>query len=414
MELSPFCRHFSGTLARVAVEIVSMKAPHIGRDAKKQRWVIDGFKVNGRRRRLYFKSKEEARIHLSELQARIHREGEAAWSLSHEERVDAANALELLRPRGVSLIDAARHYAAHLDAKSRSIMFAELRDRFLAAKKADNISQAHLRDLKMRLGWFAESFGQRLVSEITSREVDDWLRSLPYAPQGRANTRAVLHNAFNFAALHDYVATNPVTKTHKVKVPEREIEVLTAAQMRALLKHAPDSIIPYIAIGGFAGLRDSEVKGLKWEDVHLDRKTLYVRSRFKTGRRWVDLSDNLIRWLQPYAKAIGPVVPVYGRVASQLRHDAAQAAGFKWPKNGLRHTFGSAHAVIFQDVPRTSVQMGNTPATLIEHYRNLITPEAAAEWFGIVPPDRENVVPMESPASGSVASDAAGTAEGAG
>ncbi len=101
---------------------------------------------------------------------------------------------------------------------------------------------------------------------------------------------------------------------------------------------------------------------------------------------------NLVAWLAPYKRTSGPVAP---KKAGKIRKDAAKAAGItSWETNCLRHTFGSAHAVKFGDLVRTSSQMGNTPRILLEHYRRLITPEEANEWFGVLPPEHGNLISL--------------------
>jgi hypothetical protein len=34
-----------------------------------------------------------------------------------------------------------------------------------------------------------------------------------------------------------------------------------------------------------------------------------------------------------------------------------------------------------------ALELGNSPEKLFKHYRELVTPEAAKEWFSIFPPD---------------------------
>jgi integrase len=206
------------------------------------------------------------------------------------------------------------------------------------------------------------------------------------------NFRKVLHGAFAFAEDRGYCESNPVTKTTRIKIDRGPPTVLSSDQMRVLMAKAPEEIIPYLAISGFAGLRISEINRLDWSCVDLARARIEVKVGSKTGHRWVDAMPNLVAWLAPYKRTSGPVAP---KKASTIRKDAAKAAGItSWENNCLRHSFGSAHAVKFGDPVRTSSQMGNTPRILLEHYRRLITPEEASEWFGVLPPDRGNVITL--------------------
>jgi hypothetical protein len=60
-------------------------------------------------------------------------------------------------------------------------------------------------------------------------------------------------------------------------------------------------------------------------------------------------------------------------------------AGFGWRQNALRHSFASYRLAAIQDAAKVALEMGNSPAMLFKHYRELVTPEAAAQWFAISP-----------------------------
>lgn len=366
--------------------------PKVRRDKTKGLWVVGGLYVNGRRKRQYFRTKDEAELYLARIKAQIESEGQAAWSISAAERLNAASALIILRPLGANLVDAANYYAAHLRATSRSLTFSVLLAKLLTARQGDGVSASHLSDLKYRLNRFASTFGHRLVAEISFGEIDDWLRSLEGSLQGRMNYRKVLHGAFAFAQAHEYCEFNPVTKTARPKIKRGPPAVLTPMQMRTLMAAAPKEIVPYLAVAGFAGLRNSEVEKLDWSNVDLKRKRIEVRAVHKTGHRWVDIEPNLLAWLEPYMRSSGPVTP---KLAIRIRKRVAKMTKIPWASNCLRHSYGSAHAVLHGDLVKTSSQMGNTPRVLLEHYRQLITPEQAADWFSIMrSDDQSNVIEL--------------------
>ena len=58
-----------------------------------------------------------------------------------------------------------------------------------------------------------------------------------------------------------------------------------------------------------------------------------------------------------------------------------------WPNNVLRHSYISYRLATIQDANQVALEAGNSPAIIFKHYRELVTKEAAGEWFGIAPPD---------------------------
>lgn len=65
----------------------------------------------------------------------------------------------------------------------------------------------------------------------------------------------------------------------------------------------------------------------------------------------------------------------------------ARKQGIRWPRNVLRHSFISYRVAQIQDVNRVALEAGNSPAIIFKNYRELVTEEAADEWFGITPPE---------------------------
>src|SRR5262249_7956969 len=153
----------------------------------------------------------------------------------------------------------------------------------LEVKQADGASRRYLEDLRSRLGQFAAVFNGKPVAEITWTEIDSWLRSLsnketgkPVASTTRNNFRRVLFTAFNFAKERGYCVGNPTEKTAKAKQIETAVGILTIEQTARLLESASRELVPYIAVGAFAGLRRAELERLDWKEIDLQSSLIEV------------------------------------------------------------------------------------------------------------------------------------------
>jgi len=100
-------------------------------------------------------------------------------------------------------------------------------------------------------------------------------------------------------------------------------------------------------------------------------------------RRLVPIQDNLRKWLEPLRKESGLITP---RNLRERIQNCGKRAGVRWKSNGLRHSYASYRIAWIQDAAKVSLEMGNSPAMIFKHYRELVTPEAATEWFAISPP----------------------------
>jgi hypothetical protein len=65
------------------------------------------------------------------------------------------------------------------------------------------------------------------------------------------------------------------------------------------------------------------------------------------------------------------------------RERAGLRAG--WPQNALRHSFGSYYLAQFNDAAKLALEMGNSPATIFRHYRQLVKPKDAERYWKIMP-----------------------------
>ena len=180
--------------------------------------------------------------------------------------------------------------------------------------------------------------------------------------------------------------------------PCRAPEIFSVEELTALLKAADSvasDIVPMIAIGGFAGLRESEIKRLDWGEVDLRRGFIEVKAhKAKTARRRIiRIQPNLAQWLEPYGAASGKVVPANAR---KKLDGVRKAAGLqRWSKNGLRHSFASYRLGATNDAATVAAELGhNTSQMLYSVYRELVLPEEAERYWSIRPAQATNVVPL--------------------
>jgi len=338
------------------------------------------------RARRFFKTKGEAETFVQQCRIKAENLGTRAAQIDPKLHYMAIEANELLAPYGKTVLEAANFYRQHLEVSARSCSVAELIVSLLQSKEEDGKRDRYLQDLRNRLAHFQKTYGERIVATITATECDDWLRAFRLSAQSRNNFRAVLSTLFSYAVARGYCVENPISKTAKAKVTDKPVEVLSPGQTRRLLESADSDMVPYIAIGAFAGLRPAELERLEWGDVHLDRDFIEVSAaKSKTAsRRLVTILPNLKAWLTPIAYFEGPITPPNPRVKL---HAVLKRAGIKrWPSNGLRHGFASYHLAKFHDAAALALQMGHsTTKMLFAHYREVVTPQDAESYWSLTP-----------------------------
>ena len=140
-------------------------------------WCITGLRNrNGKRARLFFKTKSDATAELDRIKIKFRDAGEKALEVTDELRLAALRCTRRLQPYGKTIVDATDHYIRYLEDSQRSCTVAQLRDEFLESQRKAKRSIRHQQDLRDRLGRFSETFGDRPVRVLRADEIEDWLR----------------------------------------------------------------------------------------------------------------------------------------------------------------------------------------------------------------------------------------------
>jgi integrase len=340
--------------------------------------------------RLFFKTRAEADAEAMRQKTLLERHSRAAIGLSQREMSDFIEAKRKLSAYGETINDAVIFRVDYLERVRRSgITVSQLADEVTQAKRKDGRSEVYLRDLRYRLTGFVQDFGDRPIAGITVDEVDNWLRALPLSPQSRTNHRRVIGLVFSYAEGRGIIDKNPIPRTAKPKLIDKAPEILTVDELRSLLESAngvaPD-VLPMLAIGAFAGVRDAEIKRLDWREIDSARGHIEIKgAKAKSARRRIiPIQPNLAAWLRPYSGMNGRVAPKGARKKiARVRKEARLA---RWPANGLRHSFASYRLAATHDAPRVAAELGHTtPQLLYNTYRELVLPQEAERYWKIEP-----------------------------
>jgi integrase len=369
----------------------------------------------GKRKQKYFKTKVKAEEWQEEREDEALEHG-TAQSMTATERSVVIGSRETLDSLGVSLREVLEQGIDYFERVQRSATVGELVNRVILERKQAGRSSRYLDDLDYRLTRFRKDFEDRPVATITRDEVRDWLQALKLKPASHNSYRRVLVLAFNEAIDAGFAVENPARKVKVAKVDEEPPAILTPIEAEAVLTGADPDILPAIAIGLFAGVRDAEIKRMDWGAVNLRSGNIAITAKWAKGaqRRVIPVSDNLKAWLKPFARSSGKIWPSSGR---NLHEAARKAAGFgtdamltneerekgvkldPWPKNALRHSYATYYQAHHKDSGALAEHMGHTNTRVTyNHYRDAVEPEEAAKFWKIFPKKRKGrkVVSMVS------------------
>ena len=363
------------------------------------RYVVDLGTTEGKRQRKTFKTKAEAKAHLKKVATLESRIGRMAHGLKDADLRDAASALDILQ-RTVSLRTAARFFMRHNHPMGGTVSTAEAVEKFLQSRVDKNLRPVTVADYKAKLSMFARQMDDQPLCQITTSVVEEWLQKRKVSVGSRKAYLRALNAFFQWATVKKkLMAENPARAIESPREDRNAVTYLRLADAETLLRTTgqirPD-MLPYIALGMFAGLRPSEIHGertdhppLDWGSIDFDRKVITVdakQTKTRDGRR-VEMSDNLVRWLLPCRRPNGPIF--YARTALAAVVDKA---GIEFPKDVLRHTCGTYMYASRQHEGQVAVMLGDTIKTVKRHYVNPLVDKVDAEKFWALAPASEMAV----------------------
>jgi integrase len=369
---------------------------------RKTVWEVDtGFAVTPRIRKK-FEEKDLADTFAEKLRLQRTNEGLKSFELTIGQRQDAEQALAILKGMSVSLKDVAEFYRRHsVVAETGKTVKGTWEELIDFKERIQKKRRGYVDGIKSRLKRFVEEFGSRPIAEVTATELQSWLyRDRKISDLTRKNYFALLSVLFSFAqgkrdrrrpTAAPYRLDNPMDAVAKPDFIIEPPQILTVAEAATLLRYAQTNqnthgLLPYLTLAMFCGVRAAELAQLAWEDVNFKKAQVTIPARIAKKRRLrnIPIPENALSWLAEFKQATGPLSPPdcphrLGRLV--------KGAGFKkWPKNALRHSFGSYHFALTDNAPETSARLGHKgDEVLFEHYRALADKDEAGLYFAITP-----------------------------
>jgi len=329
--------------------------------------------------------------------------GPIGFELTPNQLGSAIAAQKLLNEASLSidLYAVTQFYLRHTRPEGGEKTIPEVIEELLAVKRRAGKKDSYLKNLGWPLRKFAADFEDSKIHEITKDDFEGWLDEEDFSLATRRNYIRDCGVLFNFAILKKWMTTSPTEGIEKPMVEDREIKILSIRQIARLLLTAQrtPSLHHYlapIAIQLFAGVRTSEIKRLDWGDVR-DKQIIITASNAKTRqRRTITISDALTSWIADQRKDSGPIFPKGKCWRTGFTQLVEAARITPWPRNALRHCFGSYHFAYHKNENLTAAEMGNTPQVIFKHYRAVVLDRDEIKFWKLINKKQEkNVIPFK-------------------
>lgn len=129
------------------------------------------------------------------------------------------------------------------------------------------------------------ALGAVRLDQLHPHTVQGFVNGLELSPASVRLAYKVLHMALEKAVELDYIPRNPAERCELPRLEPKEIHPLDDQQMAALLAAAKGGGLEYlVTVALFTGLRLSELLGLTWDSVDLQRGTIHVNKQLARRR----------------------------------------------------------------------------------------------------------------------------------
>lgn len=234
-----------------------------------------------------------------------------------------------------------------------------------------------------KIAFLKPALGAKLVADLDRDTIE---AALPQdvKPATRNRYRALIRAVLRACEREwDWLDKSPALRVEQE--PRRRVAFLTREQAESLITSLPEKYRCLVRFALLTGLRRSNVHGLRWENVNLERGMVIVHAdEAKAGERiLVPLNSQAKAMLEAMPEPReGLVFNVPERISPTTWTNACKRAGVPWLRfHDLRHTWASWHAMAGTPLSVLQELGGWHSAAMVQRYAHL-SPEhlaAAAE-----------------------------------
>ena len=336
--------------------------------------------------------------------------GEAGAVLTRYQAMDAKQAIGMIEQSGrnMTLVECAKIALAEELTKKEtpSITIGEAYAGY--AKSIQDKSAAYQKDVRLRVGAWADAFGmERRLGDVSAPEVKKYLMDRLYR-QGDVGSWVTYNNHLgniksflSWCASREqgFLAESPLEGMKKIVIPYRQPEYMKATHVEGLFRELWNrretqmgrADLAYSILSFFCGMRQSEIDRVRLGEhavrINLDEGTIRVGipkgvSKGIRPRAFV-IPEQALAWMTAFDFMDGATT----RNKQFRRHlvEAAEAAKVKLPKNAGRHTFITMFEAVHHDANALTAIVGNTDDVRSKSYNGVeLAPEGRA-YFAILP-----------------------------
>lgn len=273
--------------------------------------------------------------------------------------------------------------------EARKRTLADAIDRYLTVTLPQSKFQKNASEQRRLLAWWKAELGTRPLVGITAATIAEVRDRLATEKNKRGqirsgatiNRRITALSAVLSVAVKEYgwLAKNPIPNVTRMPDSKGRERFLSADERKALLDACAASesavLLPLVQLAVATGARKSELLGLLWSDVSLERRTVRFTDTKNGESRTVPLAAPAVAVLRAWGgdgPKRGPVFPYTKNQVDkpwQAARDAAALGDFRF--HDLRHSAASYLAMSGASLMDIAAILGHKTLAMVKRYSHL-------------------------------------------
>ncbi|MCB1132432.1 MAG: hypothetical protein KDN05_14995 [Verrucomicrobiae bacterium] len=283
---------------------------------------------------------------------------------------------------GVDLDQAMTFFETRYRPETETITILNAKEKFMGSRH--DISDTTRANYEHGLGLLLSPDANKFVHAFTISDIEAILGKYRNT-RSKRTYRITFSTFFRWAVRHHYCLENPCDRLDKLPRDMSQIAALSLEEAKRLIHAATiyqdGAAAAVIAIGLFAGLRPSELRDLKKEDILKDRIRVSGGKLRRTLKRSVPIPPVLAAWLTEF-----PFDGLPKGMNSKMKFLKKATKARKWVQDIIRHTSITFQAERDKNEALTAYNNGTSKAMMDRHYRDTIDDEETiAEFWNLTP-----------------------------
>ncbi|WP_041666700.1 tyrosine-type recombinase/integrase [Sulfuricurvum kujiense] len=215
-------------------------------------------------------------------------------------------------------------------------------DLFMDSKRQTTVPRTHERYLSIIKHSILPVFGDSPIRELKVSNVEKWRNDLlkRFTAKTVKEYQIVLRGIFQKALHDEEIGKNPIDALDSLKVKKPHVVPFMPYEVKLILDTAQGWFKNYLALGFMTGMRVGEIVALKWENVNLKKREIYVcasriegvegTTKTQSSIRYIPIIDTLVPFLEAQKKLSGDKEYVFVNQYGEVFYDYKTIGANQW------------------------------------------------------------------------------------